>query len=475
MNHTAKKLLVGTVGAAGLFLATTATANADTTHKVAKNDTVWDLSQKYGVSIQAIEALNNIDQNSHLIVTGQTLKVPAKDAQVSENNNTAQAADKKADTENTSDVTVKAGDTLWTLAQQYNTSVEKLRELNGLAADAYLIHPGNVLKVNGTVQATQQPAQTEQPVQQQTEQPVQQQTEQPVQQQTEQPVVQQEATQEQAQKPQLVVSANHTTHTVQAGESLYSIAQAYGVTVDSLRSANNLGATLLVGQTLTINDPAKDPAQEAAQEQAAAQAQQQAAAQQAAQEQAAAQQAAQEQAAAAQAQQQAAAQQQVQQPVQNQAPAQTQTQAPAQQTQQTQQVQQQAQPAQVQQPQQQVVSTSADGSAIAAYAQSFIGTPYVWGGSTPSGFDCSGLTQYVYAHFGKQIGRNTIAQESAGTHIPVSQAQVGDLLFWGTPGSTYHVAIYLGGNSFVAAPEPGQSVKIGNMAYFMPSFAVHVN
>lgn len=454
MNHTAKKLLVGTVGAAGLFLATTATANADTTHKVAKNDTVWDLSQKYGVSIQAIEALNNIDQNSHLIVTGQTLKVPAKDAQVSENNNTAQAADKKADTENISDVTVKAGDTLWTLAQQYNTSVEKLRELNGLAADAYLIHPGNVLKVNGTVQATQQPAQTEQPVQQQTEQPV----------------VQQEATQEQAQEPQLVVSANHTTHTVQAGESLYSIAQAYGVTVDSLRSANNLGATLLVGQTLTINDPAKDPAQEAAAQQAA---QEQAAAQ--AQQEAVAQQAAQEQAAAAQAQQQATAQQPVQQPVQNQAPAQTQTQAPAQQTQQTQQVQQQAQPAQVQQPQQQVVSTSADGSAIAAYAQSFIGTPYVWGGSTPSGFDCSGLTQYVYAHFGKQIGRNTIAQESAGTHIPVSQAQVGDLLFWGTPGSTYHVAIYLGGNSFVAAPEPGQSVKIGNMAYFMPSFAVHVN
>ncbi|QCQ04928.1 LysM peptidoglycan-binding domain-containing protein [Ligilactobacillus animalis] len=472
MNHTAKKLLVGTVGAAGLFLATTATANADTTHKVAKNDTVWDLSQKYGVSIQAIEALNNIDQNSHLIVTGQTLKVPAKDAQVSENNNTAQAADKKANTENTSDVTVKAGDTLWTLAQQYNTSVEKLRELNGLAADAYLIHPGNVLKVNGTVQATQQPAQTEQPVQQQaqTEQPVQQQA------QTEQPVVQQEATQEQAQEPQLVVSANHTTHTVQAGESLYSIAQAYGVTVDSLRASNNLGATLLVGQTLTINDPAKDPAQEAAAQQAAqeqaaaAQAQQEAAAQQAAQEQAAAQ--AQQQAAtqqAAQEQAAAQAQQQVQQPVQNQAPAQTQTQAPAQQ------VQQQAQPAQVQQPQQQVVSTSADGGAIAAYAQSFIGTPYVWGGSTPSGFDCSGLTQYVYAHFGKQIGRNTIAQESAGAHIPVSQAQVGDLLFWGTPGSTYHVAIYLGGNSFVAAPEPGQSVKIGNMAYFMPSFAVHVN
>ncbi|WP_304652027.1 C40 family peptidase [uncultured Ligilactobacillus sp.] len=451
MNHTAKKLLVGTVGAAGLFLATTATANADTTHKVAKNDTVWDLSQKYGVSIQSIETLNNIDQNSHLIITGQTLKVPAKDAQVAQAD-TTNTADKQTNTENTSDVTVKAGDTLWALAQQYNTTVEKLRELNGLSADAYLIHPGKVLKVNGTAQATQQPvAQPEAPAQ------------------TQQPVVQQEvqpeqATQQQTQEPQLVVSANHTTHTVQAGESLYTIAQAYGVTVDSLRQANNLGATLLVGQTLTVNDPTKDPAQEAAaQQQAAAQAQQEAAAQQAAQQQAAAQ----AQQEAAQQQATAQAQQQVQQPVQSQAPAQTQ--APAQQ------VQQQAQPAQVQQPQQQVVSTSADGGAIAAYAQSFIGTPYVWGGSTPAGFDCSGLTQYVYAHFGKQIGRNTIAQESAGAHIPVSQAQVGDLLFWGTPGSTYHVAIYLGGNSFVAAPEPGQSVKIGNMAYFMPSFAVHVN
>lgn len=445
MNHTAKKLLVGTVGAAGLFLATTATANADTTHKVAKNDTVWDLSQKYGVSIQSIEALNNIDQNTHLIVTGQTLKVPAKDAQVAQAD-TTNTTDKQTNTENTSDVTVKAGDTLWALAQQYNTTVEKLRELNGLSADAYLIHPGKVLKVNGTAQATQQPvaqpeAQTQQPVVQQEAQPAQ--------------------NTQQTQEPQLVVSANHTTHTVQAGESLYTIAQAYGVTVDSLRQANNLGATLLVGQTLTVNDPTKDPAQEAA---AQAQAAQQQAAAQAAQQQAAAQ-AAQQEAAAQAAQQQAAAQQQqVQQPVQNQAPAQ-----------QTQQVQQQAQPAQVQQPQQQVVSTSADGGAIAAYAQSFIGTPYVWGGSTPAGFDCSGLTQYVYAHFGKQIGRNTIAQESAGAHIPVSQAQVGDLLFWGTPGSTYHVAIYLGGNSFVAAPEPGQSVKIGNMAYFMPSFAVHVN
>ena len=406
MNHTAKKFLVGTVGAAGLFLATTASASADTTHTVAKNDTVWDLSQKYGVSIQAIEALNNIDQNTHLIVTGQTLKVPAK---ADANTNTAKT-DSANKNEQTSEVTVKSGDSLWAIAQRYNTTVQKLRELNGLAADATLIHPGKVLKVNGVAQATQQTQ--AQPVQQEQAQASTTTTTQ-----TEQPAVQQEA---QAQEPQLVVSANHTTHTVQAGESLYTIAQAYGVTVDSLRQANSLGATLQVGQTLTVNDPTKNPAQEVV------------------------------------------AQQQEQQTAQ--ATQQTETQ-------QTQQVAQ-AQPAQQQT---QVAASSVSGSAIAAYAQSFIGVPYVWGGTTPSGFDCSGLTQYVYAHFGKNIGRNTIAQESAGAHIPVSQAQVGDLLFWGAPGSTYHVAIYLGGNSFVAAPEPGQSVKIGNMAYFMPSFAVHVN
>jgi len=455
LKSTAKNILVGTLGAAGLFLTTTATANADTTHKVVANDTVWDLSQKYGVSIQAIEALNNIDQNSHLIVTGQTLKVPAKDA----DKTTAPKADttKTTTDENTSEVTVKHGDTLWDLANNYGTTVDKLRELNGLEADAYLIHPGKVLKVNGTVQATpaQQPTQAQAPqVDTQAQPEATQEVAQPTQEQPAQET-QQTAT------PEIVVSANHTTHTVQAGESLYSIAQAYGVTVDSLRQANNLGATLQVGQTLTINDPAKTPETQTQQEPQATQ--------EVAQPAQETQQPVQQQTeVATQTQTQAQPQVQQQAPVQ-QAPAQeTQTQASVQQ-------QTQAAPAQTQQQAQPQVSASADGSAIAAYAQSFIGVPYVWGGSTPSGFDCSGLTQYVYAHFGKQIGRNTIAQESAGAHIPVSQAQVGDLLFWGTPGSTYHVAIYLGGGSFVAAPEPGQSVKVGNMAYFMPSFAVHVN
>lgn len=109
------------------------------------------------------------------------------------------------------------------------------------------------------------------------------------------------------------------------------------------------------------------------------------------------------------------------------------------------------------------------------YAKSFIGVPYVWGGSTPAGFDCSGFVQYVYAAFGKSLPRVTTSQENCGTVIPVSQAQPGDLLFWGSKGSTYHVAISLGGSSYIHAPQPGESVKIGSTAYFTPSFAVRLN
>lgn len=448
MKHTAKNILVGTIGAAGLFLASTATANADTTHTVAKNDTVWGLSQKYGVSIQSIEKLNNIDQNTHLIVTGQTLKVPASN---SSTENTSSEESTSADTENTTDVTVQSGDTLWDLAQKYGTTVAKLRELNGLSADTTLIYPGKVLKVNGTAQATQSTTTaTTTTADQTTAATTQDTTAQDTTTQATQDTTAQQTTQE-TQTPQVTVSANHTTYTVQAGDSLYSIAQAYGVTVDSLRSANTLGATLAVGQTLTINDPTKDPS----------------ATQQATQD--------------TTAQQTQTTQQATQSTTtQTQQAAQSTTTTQSQQTQQaTQSTTTQSQQTQATQSTQQTTTTttasSVSGSAIAAYAQTFIGVPYVWGGTTPSGFDCSGLTQYVYAHFGKQIGRTTIAQESAGTRIPVSQAQVGDLLFWGSAGSTYHVAIYLGGNSYIAAPEPGQSVKVGNMAYFMPSFAVHVN
>lgn len=120
-------------------------------------------------------------------------------------------------------------------------------------------------------------------------------------------------------------------------------------------------------------------------------------------------------------------------------------------------------------------ATTSQGQQIVNEAEKYIGTPYVWGGKDTSGFDCSGLTQYVYKQVtGKDIGVWTVAQESSGTTIDVSQAQQGDLLFWGDQGSSYHVAISAGGDSYIHAPQPGENVKYGSTQYYAPDFGVRV-
>ncbi|GET19075.1 C40 family peptidase [Ligilactobacillus agilis] len=464
MNNTTKKILFGTVGAAGLFLASSASVNADTTHHVVKNDTVWDLSQKYGVSIQSIEQLNKINTDTHLIREGQTLTIPT----------TGKTAAKTAT--KTSQVTVKAGDTLWALAQKYGTTVEKLRQLNGLASDAYLIHVGDVIKVDGQVTTTtttnaqatstvsseasqtSQAAATASSEANQTGQVAAtasseaSQTSQTTS--TASSEASQAASTSQAATP--YVAANHVTYTVQAGDSLYTIAQKYGVTVDSLRQANTLGATLQVGQSLTVNDPTKNPQASVAASQAEQTPAQTTITSQATQ--------------ATQTTQAATTTNQVAQTTSqttSQPAAQTQTSQASQTTQTSQQTQ--ASQAQVATP------SSYSVSALLSYAQTFTGVPYVLGGTTPAGFDCSGFTQYVFNHFGKNIGRTTYQQQYAGTKLAVSSAQPGDLLFWGAYGSAYHVGIYLGGSSYIAAPEPGESVSVKSFTYYQPSFAVHVN
>ena len=464
MNNTTKKILFGTVGAAGLFLASSASVNADTTHHVVKNDTVWDLSQKYGVSIQSIEQLNKINTDTHLIREGQTLTIPT----------TGKTAAKTAT--KTSQVTVKAGDTLWALAQKYGTTVEKLRQLNGLDSDAYLIHVGDVIKVDGQVTTTtttnaqatstvsseanqtSQAASTASSEANQTSQAAStasseaSQTSQATS--TASSEASQAASTSQAATP--YVAANHVTYTVQAGDSLYTIAQKYGVTVDSLRQANTLGATLQVGQSLTVNDPTKNPQASVAASQAEQTPAQTTTTSQATQ--------------ATQTTQAATTTNQVAQTTSqttSQPAAQTQTSQASQTTQTSQQTQ--ASQAQVATP------SSYSVSALLSYAQTFTGVPYVLGGTTPAGFDCSGFTQYVFNHFGKNIGRTTYQQQYAGTKLAVSSAQPGDLLFWGAYGSAYHVGIYLGGSSYIAAPEPGESVSVKSFTYYQPSFAVHVN
>ncbi|KRK48765.1 NlpC P60 family protein [Secundilactobacillus kimchicus JCM 15530] len=101
------------------------------------------------------------------------------------------------------------------------------------------------------------------------------------------------------------------------------------------------------------------------------------------------------------------------------------------------------------------------------------GIPYVWGGESMSGMDCSGLTDWVYQHAaGISLGHYTVTQESHVAKKSVADAKPGDLLFWGDQGASYHVAIYIGDNQFVAAPQPGQNVDIETIStFFMPSFA----
>ncbi len=118
---------------------------------------------------------------------------------------------------------------------------------------------------------------------------------------------------------------------------------------------------------------------------------------------------------------------------------------------------------------------SGNGSSVIAEAYKYLGVPYVWGGKTPSGFDCSGFTSYVFRNAtGREIGGWTVPQESAGTKISVSEAQPGDLYFWGSAGSTYHVAIALGGGQYIHAPSPGQSVSVSSVGSWGPSFAVRM-
>lgn len=118
---------------------------------------------------------------------------------------------------------------------------------------------------------------------------------------------------------------------------------------------------------------------------------------------------------------------------------------------------------------------SSNGSAIVAEAYKHIGKSYVWGAKGPDSFDCSGFTRYVYLQVtGRDIGGWTVPQESAGTQISVSQAQPGDLLFWGSRGGTYHVAIATGNGGYVHAANPAQGVLTGSVSSWAPDFAVRM-
>lgn len=113
-----------------------------------------------------------------------------------------------------------------------------------------------------------------------------------------------------------------------------------------------------------------------------------------------------------------------------------------------------------------VVSPELDLSAFSAErsegivgtALQYLGVPYVWGGASPSGFDCSGLVQYVFRQHGTRLPHYSRYQFLMGVRVPRSEARPSDLVFFGDP--VYHVGIYMGDGYFIHAPRTGDVVKV---------------
>jgi cell wall-associated NlpC family hydrolase len=98
---------------------------------------------------------------------------------------------------------------------------------------------------------------------------------------------------------------------------------------------------------------------------------------------------------------------------------------------------------------------------VVGIAMRYLGVPYVWGGASPAGFDCSGFTMYVYAQVGVSLPHNAAAQYGYGAPVSQGDLQPGDLVFFDGLG---HVGLYIGGGQFIHAPHTGDVVKISSLS-----------
>ncbi|WP_288747822.1 LysM peptidoglycan-binding domain-containing protein [uncultured Lactobacillus sp.] len=363
---------LATLSASGALLTTGASALADS-YTVVKNDTLWGLSKKYGVSVSDLKKANGV--SGHLIYVGQKLQIPTKSTKATK---TAKISTSTSTVDTTSTThTVVKGDTLWSLAKKYGVSVSTLMKANNLSSSTILIGQSLNLRagmttygVNGVTTGSSSTAASTN-----------------------------------------TASSTSTTASSQAPKAKKSTTTNTSSNSNTRTSANTQSqstASNSSASTTTNTNTAASNANTTSSTNTAA------------------------------------------------SSSQAVSQAPTASTSTA------------------TTTASASASAITSYALTFLGVPYVWGGTTPSGFDCSGLVQYVYSHFGINLGRTTYSQQYAGTKISVASAQAGDLYFWGSYGSAYHVAIALGGGQYVMAPAPGQNVMTGSVSSYTPSFAVRV-
>ncbi|KQY23234.1 glycoside hydrolase [Cellulomonas sp. Root485] len=111
------------------------------------------------------------------------------------------------------------------------------------------------------------------------------------------------------------------------------------------------------------------------------------------------------------------------------------------------------------------IPQSVSGNAVLEIAARYVGTPYLSGGTTPDGFDCSGFTSYVYAQLGITLPRTSSGQKAAGTIVSRADAQPGDLIW--SPG---HISIYAGGNEQIDSPRPGTTIQFRAIWQSSPVF-----
>lgn len=113
--------------------------------------------------------------------------------------------------------------------------------------------------------------------------------------------------------------------------------------------------------------------------------------------------------------------------------------------------------------------------ALLEIAKQQLGVPYVYGGTTPSGFDCSGFTQYCFKQaLGIELPRTADAQYGLGESVALNDLQPGDLVFWGSRRGIYHVGIYVGDGNYIHAGASAHSICIQSMSAYSPTSAKRI-
>ncbi|MEH7225885.1 LysM peptidoglycan-binding domain-containing protein [Bacillus sp. JJ1566] len=266
------------------------------TYTVTRGDTLYSIANSYNMSVDQLKQLNNLTSNT--IQVGQTLKVVGT---------APQSTQIKAQT-----YTIQPGDSLYLIAQRANTTVDQIMKVNNLTSS--MIYVGQTLQLGSEATAPQQ-------------------------------------------------NEAGATYTVKAGDTLYAIARNYNMNVTELKNINNLTSnTLSIGQVLNVNGNAQTESN-----------------------------------------------------VQN---------------------------------REQVLKE------LVSDSYNFIGIPYLWGGTTTAGFDCSGFVSFMHDRHGIDIPRNTSAgYYSMGTTVSKANLQPGDLVFFAVnnTGQISHVGFFVGNNEFISA------------------------